>query len=158
MVNNFENSFEFRNEAPKILTLNDNKTGKADKIQTIEPGSISDMESAESSGGTLHYGDEKTTIRDDVFSHFFHITDADSNVKYADVKNDVNSSKYNLKSGRPDFKTIFNDLATLCEIKGVGRVAVVACGPSNLVEQVTFHCSRRIQGVAFDLHRETFDL
>ena len=155
MIKNFEDSFEFRNEAPKMLLPKKNPAEKAKKIQVLEPGSLTDIESSEPPAldNANNIG-----IRDDVFSHSFHITTVDQNDKYSGNNDIMKRSKYEVKHGRPDLQGIFTDLATICDLKDVRRVAVVACGPLNLVEQVTHLCGKRIKGVAFDLHKETFEI
>ena len=155
MIHNFEDSFEFRNEAPKMLPMKKNPAEKAKKIQVLEPGSLTDIENSEPPADDYA---NNVGIRDDVFSHSFHITTIDPKDKYSGNNDTMKRSKYELKHGRPDLQGIFTDLATICDLKDVRRVAVVACGPLNLVEQVTHLCSKRIKGVTFDLHKETFEI
>ena len=155
MIKNFDDSFEFRNEAPKMLPLKKSPAEKTKKIQVLEPGSLTDIENSEP---TNNENADNIGIRDDVFSHSFHITTADSKDKYSGNNDTMKRSKYEVKYGRPDLQGIFDDVATVCDLKDVRRVAVIACGPLNLVEQVTHLCSKRIKGVAFDLHKETFDI
>ena len=68
------------------------------------------------------------------------------------------NSQTSVSGGRPDYYEIFSQIASLCVQDNHARVAVVACGPPSLVDSVERLCAHRLQGVAFDLHKETFDL
>ena len=65
MIKNFDDSFEFRNEAPKMLPLKKSPAEKTKKIQVLEPGSLTDIENSEP---TNHENADNIGIRDDVFS------------------------------------------------------------------------------------------
>jgi Ferric reductase NAD binding domain len=67
-------------------------------------------------------------------------------------------SQTSLRGGRPDLSNIFSQLALLCAQESCARVAVVTCGPSSLMDDVERLCTYRHEGVAFDLHKETFNL
>lgn len=58
--------------------------------------------------------------------------------------------------GKPDWMEIFSALKTLHD--DVDRIAVLSCGPTNLVN-TTWDCSTRLSDsrVAFDFHKETFE-
>ena len=67
-------------------------------------------------------------------------------------------SQTTLRGGRPDLSLIFSQTALLCVQESHARVAVVACGPCSLMDDVERLCTYRHEGVAFDLHKETFNL
>jgi NAD(P)H-flavin reductase len=63
-----------------------------------------------------------------------------------------------LRFGRPDVDAMFETLKQLAIAKGERRVAVLTCGPAKLVASVRAACDAHSgDGVAFDLHSETFE-
>jgi hypothetical protein len=65
-----------------------------------------------------------------------------------------------LRLGRPDIQGIIKETIAVAEAKGVGRVAVITCGPERMVEAVKDACrgmSGLCGGVTLDLHDEIFD-
>ena len=60
--------------------------------------------------------------------------------------------------GRPDYSEIFSQVALLCVQEDHQRVAVIVCGPYPLADGVERLCTYRHGGVAFDLHREIFEI
>eukprot|EP00388_Colpodella_angusta_P001400 GDKJ01004485.1.p1 GENE.GDKJ01004485.1~~GDKJ01004485.1.p1 ORF type:complete len:568 (-),score=40.25 GDKJ01004485.1:1338-3041(-) len=66
-----------------------------------------------------------------------------------------------LRSGRPSLPKLFSRVAKLCIDEGVGRVAVLSCGPAVIINEVHDLCVNRSLrggcGVQFDLHKEEFD-
>ena len=79
------------------------------------------------------------------------------------------ASHYELHSGRPDLEATFLALKEKAQAKSLRHIAVVACGPSGLLQQVRATCrslsDRPImgcagdddKGVTFDLHEEIFE-
>ena len=67
-------------------------------------------------------------------------------------------------SGRPNFSSIFREVAGLCVQEQLSRAGVCVCGPGGLIDEVRDLCRQsRINGkvaehsVVFDCHAEVFD-
>jgi hypothetical protein len=70
------------------------------------------------------------------------------------------ANRSHLRLGRPDIQAIIKETVAVAKAKGVGRVAVITCGPERMVETVKDACrgmSGLCGGVTFDLHDEIFD-
>ena len=79
---------------------------------------------------------------------------------------------YEIHSGRPDLEAIFRTLKEKAQENSTRHIAVVACGPSSLLQQVRENCRNHSDspflgcggcfdgqgsGVTFDLHEEIFE-
>jgi hypothetical protein len=68
------------------------------------------------------------------------------------------NNTHNLHSGRPNISNIIELTGKMCSRENIGRVAVVTCGPPAMVQEVSAVCAKRHSGVAFDVHKEVFNL
>ena len=70
------------------------------------------------------------------------------------------SGRENAFKGRPDIPQIIRQTVAAAKIAGVGRVAVITCGPGRMVDDVKKAC-RQATGtcgaVALDVHDEVFE-
>ena len=117
-----------------------NPGGKKNKISHTEKRNIKNPEESILGGNTFH--------------KLIYVTGASStsNVSiYSDTQTTVSS-------GRPDYSQVFSQIASLCVQESHARVAVVTCGPIPLADNVERLCTYRHGGVAFDLHREIFEI
>jgi ferredoxin-NADP reductase len=63
-----------------------------------------------------------------------------------------------LRSGRPDFCKMLGVMRALAEADGEARVAVLACGPAQMLASARAACvAHSGRGVGFDLHTEMFE-
>ena len=101
----------------------------------------------------------------DPFHAEFYITSLRSKEEFKRAGIDPKRQPY-LRFGRPDVPETFARVERLCAAEGIGRVAVVCCGPSSMMESVQEECRKRggccgssgcSGGVSFDLHLEEFD-
>lgn len=113
------------------------------------------------------------------FHYDFYVTgnngNTDNNIKRNKI--DTGKREYNLHNGRPIYKNIFNEISTYCVAMNVSRVAVISCGPSTMVNEAEQLCAYRHKlstmvneaehsgrltyrhnSIAFDFHKEVFDL
>ena len=72
---------------------------------------------------------------------------------------------YQIHTGRPDLDATFEELKQEATEKSLTRVAVIACGPTDMLDQVRAACRAYSDsdltcagGVKFDLHEEMFEL
>jgi hypothetical protein len=66
----------------------------------------------------------------------------------------------NVVSGKPDIKSIIQEMAARQENSSGGRIAVMVCGPAALAAQVRDLCNsqrRSRNGGSFDYHAEVFE-
>lgn len=70
------------------------------------------------------------------------------------------TGRNNAIQGRPDIRRTIQETLTVAQAKGVGRVAIVTCGPERMVDEVKATC-RSMTGlcgqVALDVHDEIFN-
>jgi hypothetical protein len=95
---------------------------------------------------------------DDRFHGEFYITSLRNKADFHRANIDPVKQPY-LRFGRPNLPDIFARVTQLCAKEGIGRVAVVSCGPAPMVQEVAALCGEkgRLGGVKFDLHLEEFD-
>ena len=98
---------------------------------------------------------KQNILGDTPFQKLFYVSSSTGRVSNTSTQCDSQTS---LRGGRPDLSLIFSQTALLCAQQSHARVAVVACGPCSLMDDVERLCSYRHEGVAFDLHKETFNL
>jgi len=72
-------------------------------------------------------------------------------------------SNPHLRLGRPDVKGILSRVESLCKKEGIKRAAVLTCGPTSLLNDVSDVCiasqlSTDCSTVRFDCHKEKFEL
>ena len=72
----------------------------------------------------------------------------------------TSSSGRNIYRGRPDLDAIVVQAKQDGETLGVSRVAVFACGPAALVQELKVVCRKRNSqgGVRLDVHEEVFGM
>jgi hypothetical protein len=100
----------------------------------------------------------------DPFHAEFYITSLRNKEEFKQAGIDPQRQPY-LRFGRPDVPDTFARVERLCAAEGIGRVAVVCCGPASMMESVQEECRKRggccgssgSGGVSFDLHLEEFD-
>lgn len=89
----------------------------------------------------------------EVMENYFHLTQERDASKYEEANVHPNLQP-NLKFGRPDLNKLFQKMKKYC--KG-GRVAVLTCGPKDLVNDTLKFCVEHTgDGVIFDFHKELF--
>lgn len=99
--------------------------------------------------------DQVTGVSSDVLNLDVYLT----NKKYRDIENHHDYPE--VKMGRPDFEKIFKEMHDDALKEQESAVAVLACGPSPLMDTVRDSCRRwssACGGVKFDFHEETFEL
>jgi predicted ferric reductase len=63
-----------------------------------------------------------------------------------------------LKPGRPDLKSVFNQVSSAMNAKGMARTFVVTCGPAQMVSDTWDLCTKNgMNDKRFDFHHETFE-
>jgi hypothetical protein len=77
-------------------------------------------------------------------------------VKKNKIENDITKRSYSLRTGRPTYMKIFNEISTYCANMNISRVAVISCGPSSMVKEAEQLCTYRHNSIAFDFHKEVF--
>lgn len=112
------------------------------------------------------------------FHYDFYETQDNGNTNDNVKKNkmDVEKRQYNLHTGRPSYKTTFNEISAYCVAMNISRVAVISCGPSAMIHEAEQLCAYRHKlstmvneaeqsgqstyrhnSIAFDFHKEVFD-
>ena len=146
-------------ETLQVVTLNNNNNNNNNDTNVSVHAPVQDQNSS-----------SENLLGTTVFCNNFHITTSkntsDNNTQNTETPSNQNqnteilnkSSNFNLKSGRPNLEETFKQMAVQCNVLGVQRVAVVVCGPVTLVSQVAMLCGDRIEGVAFDIQIEEFNL
>lgn len=99
-----------------------------------------------------------------VFHPAFYITDG-SEKRSAEVNESVSNTEYSpfLHNGRPDLPLIFDEVSALCKSSKLTRVAVVACGPDSMTNEIKDLSRKSLmesstECVRFDCHIDIFDL
>lgn len=76
------------------------------------------------------------------------------------AEEDELGSHPNIHTGRPDILRIIEETVTLAKEQCVRRIAVITCGPQEMVNQVKNTCRKMngvCSGVAIDIHDEIFN-
>lgn len=102
-------------------------------------------------------GAEGTELMTDDFLHTeFYLTQARSVQDYegANIRPELQAC---LRMGRPDLPFVFDHMKALAVANGEGRVAVLSCGPTQMVDEARkLAWVKSDLGVKFDFHTETF--
>ena len=73
------------------------------------------------------------------------------------------NASFQVHTGRPNLDVTFKELKLEASQKSLTHIAVIACGPRTMLDQVRAACRKHsdsyanFTGVKFDLHEETFD-
>lgn len=105
------------------------------------------------------YEMENNTHSANLVSMNIYLTQSENDEKRTMTKNVSDITNMNVFKGRPNIKSLLTSIREECSSKYIGRVAVLACGPTqlmNTVSKLTRKLSNR--SVRFDFHCETFDL
>ena len=100
-----------------------------------------------------------------IFHPAFYITEGSEKKAEECEGEDVKNADYSpfLHHGRPDLPLIFKEVAALCKANQLSRVAVVACGPESMTDEIRDLSRRSLldmsrECVRFDCHIDVFDL
>ena len=89
--------------------------------------------------------------------NYFHLTKERDASKFAEA-NIRPEMQPDLKFGRPDLAQLFTKMKGYAREQGEGRVAVLSCGPTTLVDSTLKMCTEYSSGgVTFDFHKEVFE-
>lgn len=93
------------------------------------------------------------------FYNQFYVTNGAVDYKYNNSKKSQNIGQNNvIFSGRPNLPNIINEMSKLCMVESISRVAVVSCGPREMMVEVADLCAENQHGVAFDFYQESFEI
>jgi NADPH oxidase len=99
-------------------------------------------------------------VRDEsqeVMENYFHLTRERDSEKFSEANIDLEIQP-ELKFGRPDLPGLFTKMKGYATDTNAKRVAVLSCGPANLVSTVEKLCVKHSSGgVTFDFHKEVFE-
>lgn len=94
---------------------------------------------------------------EEIVENYFHLTRERDSSKFdeANIQPEVQTT---LRFGRPDLPGLFERMKGFCKAQNGGKVAVLTCGPSSLVDSVEKMCVKSSSGgVTFDFHKEVFE-
>lgn len=125
-----------------------------DILETMQDSSFGN--DRENVGGSIF--DANQTV--DALQLDIHVTGGGGNIKSSKQVSSIMTN--NIKSGRPDIDQIFKETKAAAAQEGEKAVAVLVCGPMQLIDECR-DASRRWSdaccgGVKFEFHEETFEL
>ncbi|EWS74548.1 ferric reductase-like transmembrane component family protein (macronuclear) [Tetrahymena thermophila SB210] len=113
--------------------------------------------------GVFEPGDLKSLLHQDeanILQTFYHYS-AEGDKRITDIEKQAQKNKQQiveLTKGRPNFDKYFDNAYKSCSKSGHSLVAVLVCGPQELIDLVEIQAMKySTDGIRFDVHQEVFN-
>ncbi|KAL4441149.1 hypothetical protein ABPG74_002099 [Tetrahymena malaccensis] len=113
--------------------------------------------------GVFEPGDLKSLLYQEevnILQTFYHYS-AEGDKKISDIEKQAQKNKQQiveLTKGRPNFDKYFDNAYKCCSKSGHSLVAVLVCGPQELIDLVEIQAMKfSTDGIRFDVHQEVFN-